>query len=95
MTASDHLDYPGRTVNLAARVADQSRSGDVVALCEVLDQADLSLVPGRGDITTESFTTRLRGLARDQHLVRLIIADTGRSAVQAGTGRPRRGVLPW
>jgi hypothetical protein len=87
--------FLGRTVSLAARVADQSRSGDVVALREVLDQADQSLVQGRGDIATETFTTGLRGLARDQHLVRLIIADAGPRAAQAGTGRPRRGILPW
>jgi class 3 adenylate cyclase len=40
MTANDHPYYFGRTVNLAARVADQSRGGEVVALREVLDQAD-------------------------------------------------------
>jgi len=74
MTANDHLDYFGRTVNLAARVADQSRGGDVVILPEVLDQADQSTLDGRDDITTESFTARLRGLAHDQRLVRLMVA---------------------
>jgi adenylate cyclase len=69
MTANDQLDYFGRTVNLAARLADQSRGGDVVIRREVLDQADQA--PLRGDITRESFTARLRGLADDQRLVRL------------------------
>jgi adenylate cyclase len=73
MTANDHLDFFGRTVNLAARVADQSRGGDVVILREVLGQADQSLVR-RSGITTESFTAMLRGLAHDQHLVRLMPA---------------------
>jgi adenylate cyclase len=72
MTANDHLDYFGRTVNLAARLADQSRGGDVVILREVLDQADQSLLRGRDGITTESFTARLRGVAHDQRLVRLM-----------------------
>jgi adenylate cyclase len=70
MTANGRLDYFGRTVNLAARVADQSRGGDVVVLRRVFDQADQSAVERRG-LTVESFTTRLRGLDDEQHLVRL------------------------
>jgi class 3 adenylate cyclase len=66
MTANDNLDYFGRTVNLAARVADQSRGGDVVLLRDVLAQASLP-----AGVTAEPFTTRLRGLDEDQHLVRL------------------------
>ena len=80
MTANDHLDYFGRTVNLAARVADQSRGGDVVVRQDVLDQ---SAFGGRDDITTESFTARLRGLAHDQRLARLTV--TG--AAPAGLAR--------
>jgi adenylate cyclase len=82
MTANDHLDYFGRTVNLAARVADQSRGSDVVMLSEVLDQADRSLL-GEGDgITVESFTARLRGIDHDQRLARLTVkaASAGRRA---------------
>jgi class 3 adenylate cyclase len=70
MTANGRLDYFGRTVNLAARVADQSRGGDVVILRQVLDQADQSVVAGRG-IAMESFTARLRGLDDEHQLVRL------------------------
>jgi class 3 adenylate cyclase len=86
MTANDHLDYFGRTVNLAARVADQSRGGDVVVLREVLDQADRSLLSGRDDITSEAFTARLRGLAYDQRLVRLTVAGADRVLVRADRG---------
>ena len=74
MTANGRLDYFGRTVNLAARVADQSRGGDVVVLRRVFDQADQSAVERRG-LTVESFTTRLRGLDDEQHLVRLTGAE--------------------
>jgi class 3 adenylate cyclase len=66
ISANDRLDYFGRTVNLAARVADQSLGGDVVVLADVLAQASLP-----ADITAGHFTTRLRGLDEDQHLVRL------------------------
>lgn len=75
MTANDQLDYFGRTVNLAARIAGQSRGGDVVVLREVLDQADQSTCLRRGGIGRESFTARLRGLDHDQSLVRLLVAD--------------------
>jgi adenylate cyclase len=90
MTANDHLDYFGRTVNLAARVADQSRGSDVVVLREVLEQADQSTVHGRDDITTEAFTASLRGLAHDQRLVRLTIA----SAAAANPGPARLPIRP-
>jgi class 3 adenylate cyclase len=70
MTANDNLDYFGRTVNLAARVADQSRGGDVVVLRDVVRQADSS-IERASSITVEPFITRLRGLDEDQHLVRL------------------------
>jgi adenylate cyclase len=73
MTANDHLDYFGRTVNMAARVADQSRGGDIAVLRDVLEHADQSLVKGQNGITIEPFTTRLRGLPHDQRLVRITI----------------------
>jgi class 3 adenylate cyclase len=73
MTANGHLDYFGRTVNLAARVADQGDGGDVIVLRDVLREADQSLLRGRDDITAAPFTARLRGLAQTQHLVRLTV----------------------
>jgi adenylate cyclase len=83
MTANGRLDYFGRTVNLAARVADQSRGSDVVVLREVLDQADQSVLEVPWKITTDSFTARLRGLDQHRHLVRLTIADAGHASAGA------------
>ena len=83
MTANDHLDYFGRTVNLAARVADQSHGGDVVVLRDVLDQ---SACGAQDDITTESFTARLRGRPGEERLVRLTVAGA-RPAGELVTGR--------
>jgi len=89
MTANGQLDYFGRTVNLAARVADQSHGGDVVVLRGVLDQADGPLLRGRGDIAPESSTATLRGLAAGQRLVRLTVttAEPGTAAARANRGR--------
>ncbi len=89
MTANDHLDYFGRTVNLAARVADQSHGNDVVIQNEVLDQANPSLFKRRDDITIEPFTTKLRGLAQDQRLVRLTVQAVAHGAT-AATGPAAR-----
>jgi adenylate cyclase len=95
MTANDHLDYFGRTVNLAARVADQSHGGDVVVLREVLDQADQSAVRRRGNITTESFTARLRGLDHDQGLVRLMVVGAPSPDPGPGTWPLRTQAGRW
>jgi hypothetical protein len=43
-------------------------------LRQVLDEADRSLIDGHG-LTTESFTTRLRGIDEDQYLTRLMVTD--------------------
>jgi adenylate cyclase len=79
MTANDQLDYFGRTVNLAARVADQSRGG-VVVLQSVLDQADRAVLAKHSGVAAERFTTRLRGLTQEQRLVRLTV----KAALRAG-----------
>jgi adenylate cyclase len=83
MTANGQLDYFGRTVNLAARVADQSRGGDVVLLRTVLAQADPALWRDRAGIATGCFTARLRGIGHDEQLARLTVTSAG-----AGPGRP-------
>jgi class 3 adenylate cyclase len=75
MTANDQLDYFGRTVNVAARLADQGRGGDVVVLSSVFDQVSRPVFSGR----VESFTARLRGLACDHRLVRLLVAGSASS----------------
>jgi len=90
MTANDRLDYFGRTVNVAARLGDQSRGRDIVMLREVLDQAS-----ARPDVVVEHFTRRLRGLDSEQELVRLTLRPSEDPATVTGRhGRltePARG----
>ena len=66
-SANDRLDYFGRAVNVAARLGDESRGGDVVLLREVLDQA-VALPAG---VSSEPFRAWLRGVDSEQELVRL------------------------
>jgi class 3 adenylate cyclase len=68
MTANERLDYFGRTVNIAARLGDQARGGDVVLQREVFELASDHLTAG---LATETSTTVLRGLDGTQELVRL------------------------
>jgi adenylate cyclase len=73
MTANERLDYFGRTVNIAARLGDQSRGNDVVMLGEVFEQVASRITPEDKNIASERFRTRLRGLESEQELVRLTI----------------------
>ena len=73
MTANDRLDYFGRTVNVAARLGEQSRGQDVVLLREVFERAMPTLGPTASELAVESFTTLLRGLDSESQLVRLAV----------------------
>ncbi len=90
MTANDRLDYFGRTVNVAARLGDQSRGGDVVVLRGVLDEVAVE----RAGWNIEPFTCRLRGLEGEQHLVRLHPEHAGGpSGAESPDGPLRRPVV--
>jgi class 3 adenylate cyclase len=83
MTANDRLDYFGRTVNIAARVGDQSRGNDVVIIREVLDQASGRITLNRDNVVGEPFKARLRGLDTEQELMRLTVDPPQRHHVVA------------
>jgi adenylate cyclase len=62
-------DYFGRTVNLAARIADYARPGDVVVSQEVVDAADAASVSfveiGPVELKGVTGTLRLQTARRD------------------------------
>ena len=89
MTANDHLDYFGRTVNLAARVASQSRGGDVCLARSSRSGRSVTLSRTRRRQHSKLFTAGLRGLARDQHLVRLMVVGADRNAARRASSRPQ------
>jgi class 3 adenylate cyclase len=73
ISANDRLDYFGRTVNVAARLGDQSRGGDVVLLRDVFEEASSAISSERASVHVEPCTGRLRGLAPEQELARLTV----------------------
>ncbi len=73
MTANDRLDYFGRTVNVAARLGDQSVGGDVVVMRDTVSL-------DRPDVVAEPFECRLRGLEGEQRLARLRLAEKRQDA---------------
>jgi adenylate cyclase len=78
MTANDRLDYFGRTVNVAARLGDQSVGGDVVVMRDTVSV-------DRADVVVEPFECRLRGLEGEQRLVRLRVVEKARNIVGFST----------
>jgi len=90
MTANDRLDYFGRTVNVAARLGDQSRGGDVVLLREVLDLASNPVTAARPKLMREPFTCRLRGLDSERQLVRLTVVPVTAAPDSATPQRARK-----
>jgi class 3 adenylate cyclase len=75
MTANGRLDYFGRTVNVAARLGEQSRGRDVVLLREVFAGAMPTLGRTANAPAVESFTTLLRGLDSETELVSLAVDE--------------------
>jgi class 3 adenylate cyclase len=81
MTANDRLDYFGRTVNIAARLGEQSRGNDVVLTRDVFEMGAVRVTSGRR-IAIEPFTARLRGLDTEQRLVRVTVGAPASSATE-------------
>ncbi|MCM3757101.1 DUF5939 domain-containing protein [Sporosarcina aquimarina] len=76
VNANGVLDYFGRTVNMAARVQQQSKGGDIVLEKQLFDELEI-----KGDLRmVTEFTTHLHGMTSPIQLVRLnpILGDIDR-----------------
>jgi adenylate cyclase len=69
VSANGQLDYFGRTVNIAARIAGAAGAGDVVMLAETFDELDGHEL--RGAVSAEPLRAELRGIAGTSELVRV------------------------
>lgn len=78
VTLSDRLDYFGSTVNLAARMQNESQGGDIIVDADWL----ASLPEGEldGAFQPETFTAHLKGISDHRRLVRLWPAPSVSSA---------------
>jgi class 3 adenylate cyclase len=73
VNANDVLDYFGQTVNLASRLRDESRGGDVVFSAALLEDARVANVLAERGATVEPFEARLRGLVEPMAAVRAVL----------------------
>jgi class 3 adenylate cyclase len=71
VNANDLLDYFGSTVNLAARVQNESIGGDIVVTPMVLSDPGVQRVLAREQPVVETFQRELRGFAQAFTLTRL------------------------
>lgn len=71
VNANELLDYFGSTVNIAARVQNESVGGDIVLTPEVLSDPGVRRVLERELPTLETFQRQLKGFAQDFTLTRL------------------------
>jgi class 3 adenylate cyclase len=86
VNANDLLDYFGSTVNIAARVQNESAGGDIVVTPEVLGDPGVQQVLERESPYIETFQRELRGFTQAFTLSRLWVSaasGTGRRGVEA------------
>lgn len=81
VSMNDRLDYFGTTVNVAARVQNESHGGDLVVTAELLADPGVQAALKGGALEREAFEVRLKGLERPFALTRFRLEarpDTGR-----------------
>jgi class 3 adenylate cyclase len=69
---NDRLDYFGTTVNMAARIQNESVGDDIVVLATLLEHPSVEALLGELRYRAEPFETELKGLTGTFHLVRLL-----------------------
>lgn len=69
---NNRIDYFGTTVNIAARIQNESRGGDIVFFEELSGDPAIQRVLAKYTFQTESVTATLKGIAGETHLLRII-----------------------
>jgi adenylate cyclase len=99
VNANDLLDYFGSTVNIAARVQNESIGGDIVITPEVFADPGVRQALEREEIVLETFQRELKGFSQAFTLTRLWGAERGTAeAMEASrkagiTTQPSSGTL--
>jgi class 3 adenylate cyclase len=85
VNANDLLDYFGSTVNIAARVQNESIGGDIVVTPEVLGDPGVRNILDRESPQIETFERELKGFTQAFTLSRLWVADAQAKATSSGS----------
>jgi class 3 adenylate cyclase len=84
VNANDLLDYFGSTVNIAARVQNESIGGDIVVTPEVLSDPGVRRTLERESPQIETFERKLKGFSQAFTLSRLWVAGAQAEATRNG-----------
>lgn len=71
VNANGRLDYFGRTVNIAARIEDQSQGNDVVLSDDYYNEPETRKIIGNFPVQSEQFSAKLKGIKEEFLLRRL------------------------
>ncbi len=77
VNANDHLDYFGRTVNIAARIQNESEGGDVVLTQEVFEEPEIQDMLRNFSFEVVRYETTLKDIEGAFRLCRLIPKVSG------------------
>ena len=84
VNANDLLDYFGSTVNIAARVQNESMGGDIVVTPEILGDPGVRRILERESPQIETFERTLKGFSQAFTLSRLWVAGAQAGAARSG-----------
>jgi adenylate cyclase len=71
VNSNDRLDYFGRTVNLAARIQNESKGKDIVISDQCFEREGVQAIIRQYEANTESYKTSLRGIAEEIKITRI------------------------
>lgn len=92
VNANNLLDYFGSTVNIAARVQNESIGDDIVVTPEVLHDPRVQAMIQAANPIIESFTRELKGFRQSFHLTRLWVTDP--AMIQAAEQQREQAAIP-
>ena len=94
VNANNLLDYFGSTVNIAARVQNESIGGDIVLTTALTDDPAARLLLDREGVILESFERELRGLSQRFQLTRVWATHPAMLADASLTEPPDMATIP-